>query len=139
MSNVPDFVKWEARYDIGNELIDSQHRIFVMLLNKLAITVRSGATEEYMFRVLNELKKYAEFHFLSEENLMIEFGYPDLKKHEEIHSKILLELNVLADHMVHDNARPLDVVIFLRSWLFNHILNEDSHIAQHIKTHQKPV
>ena len=133
----PDIFVWDPKYEIGHELIDSQHRIFVLLLNKVAINIARGTNREYLFRVLNELKKYAEFHFLSEENLMYECRYPNIKEHEQIHSKILVDLNLLLEHVSQDRAYPEDVVAFLKGWIFNHIAHEDKKIADHVKDLQQ--
>ncbi len=127
-------IPWSKDYEIGHELIDSQHKIFLMLLNKLGQNIATGYTQEHMFRVINELKKYAEFHFASEENVMYESGYPELKAHQHIHSEILFELSVLEGHVSHGNAKPEDIYEFLKRWLFNHILYEDSKIVQYVNT-----
>lgn len=129
----PAVIPWDTKFEIGHELIDSQHRIFLLLLNKLVSAIYQRVPKEHLFRVLNELKKYAEFHFLSEENLMYEVNYPDIKAHEAIHSRILLETALLLERVAQDRANPDDVVTFLKSWLFVHILNEDSRIAQFVE------
>lgn len=129
----PEILSWNTSYEIGHELIDSQHKIFLMLLNKLSVTIFNGVTKEHMFRVLNELKKYAEFHFLSEENVMHECFYPGIENHKRIHSEILFELSALSLRISQGRAEASDVVIFLKSWLFDHILNEDTYIAQYAK------
>ena len=133
--STPDFIKWEPSYEIGHELIDSQHRVFVMLLNKFAQSSRNEASDDYVLRTLNELKKYAEFHFISEENLMIECDYPDLIQHEKIHSTIIAELAILTDHLANHLVQPIELVSFLRKWVLNHILIEDSRISDHIRNH----
>jgi len=137
MATVPDFIKWDSSYEIHHELIDSQHKIFVMLLNKLMADVAKGVDKEYLLRVLNELVKYAEFHFASEENVMFECSFPGLTNHEQIHAEILHKLTVLAERVTQDQARAEDVVAMLRKWLFSHILVEDSHIAQYVRDHQQ--
>ncbi len=126
------FIPWSKDYEIGHELIDSQHKIFLMLLNKLSQNITAGYTQQHMFRVINELKKYADFHFASEENVMYECGYPGLKEHQHGHAEILFELSALEGHVAHGTAKPEDIYEFLKNWLFNHILYEDSKIVQHL-------
>jgi hemerythrin-like metal-binding domain len=126
------FIPWSKDYEIGHELIDSQHKIFLMIFNKLGQNISTGYTREHMFRVINELKRYAEFHFVSEENLMYESGYPDLNNHQHIHSDILLELNALEVAVSQGYSKPEDIYFFLKGWLFNHILGEDSKIVDFI-------
>jgi hemerythrin-like metal-binding protein len=137
--NKPEVIPWNKSYEIGHELIDSQHKIFLMLLNKLSVTIANGVTKEHMFRVLNELKKYAEFHFLSEENVMHECYYPGIDHHKRIHTEILFEFSALSERLSQSRAKPSDVVAFLKSWLFEHILNEDSHVAEYVKVHSYEV
>jgi hemerythrin-like metal-binding protein len=133
--NEIEIIPWSTSYEISHELIDSQHKIFLMLLNKLTVTIANGVTKEHMFRVLNEVKKYAEFHFLSEENVMHECFYPGIYHHKRIHSEILFEFSVLSERVSQGRAQPSDVVVFLKSWLFDHILNEDIHVASYVKVH----
>lgn len=135
MGSAPDFIKWDGSFDIHHELIDSQHRIFVMLLNKLMANVAKGVDKEYLLRVLDEIKKYAEFHFVSEENVMYECNYPGLTNHEQVHTEILHKLADLTERVSQNRARAEDVVVMLRDWLFSHILIEDSHISQHVRDH----
>lgn len=137
METLPDFIQWDPSYEIHHELIDSQHRIFVMLLNRLMANVAKGEDKEHLLRVLNELKKYAEFHFVSEENVMYECAYPGLANHEQIHAEILNKVIDLEQQVMQDQARAVDVVIMLRKWLFSHILIEDSHISQYVRDHEK--
>lgn len=131
----PLVVPWDSSYEIGHELIDSQHMIFLMLLNKLSVTCSKAVSKEYMFRVLNELKKYAEFHFLSEENVMHECFYPGIDQHKRIHSQILFEFATLSERISQGRSQPTEVVDFLKAWLFDHILNEDIHVAAYVKVH----
>jgi hemerythrin len=128
---------WDPKYEIGHALIDSQHKIFLMLLNKLAVVSKSAPERDYLFRVLHELQRYAEFHFLSEENLMIESHYPEIARHEQIHSKILMELGLLIDHVAQNRANVDDVVTFVKNWVFDHIAREDQKIATYIAGHSQ--
>lgn len=136
MSTATDFIKWDGSFEIHHELIDSQHRIFVMLLNKLMANIVKGVDKEYLLRVLDEISKYAEFHFVSEENVMYECNFPGLTNHEQVHTEILHRLADLTERVSQNRARAEDVVVMLRGWLFSHILIEDSHISQYVRDHQ---
>ncbi|MEQ1602420.1 MAG: hemerythrin family protein [Methylophilaceae bacterium] len=129
----PEIIPWDKSYEIGHELIDSQHRIFLMILNKLIKSIAQGVTKEYMFRTLMELKKYAEFHFISEENVMLDCGYLNVNQHQHIHSELLFEFTVLSDRVAQGRAEPDEVVSFIKGWLLNHILHEDIQIAQYVR------
>jgi hemerythrin-like metal-binding protein len=80
------------------------------------------------------VKKFAEFHFASEQNLMHEIGYPEVERHSRIHNNLLIELQVQFSKMQHKVEFPEDVLYSLHAWLHDHVLNEDLPIAQYVKT-----
>jgi hypothetical protein len=43
-----------------------------------------------------EISKYAEYHFVSEENMMMILGYPERDAHHELHVHLLNEMQVFA-------------------------------------------
>lgn len=87
-------IGWKNELEIGNEMIDTQHRMLVLLLRKLDIAVKSSLNHRIIMGVMLEIRKFTEFHFLSEENLMAELRYPGLRDHEKIHSELLSQFNV---------------------------------------------
>jgi len=74
-------LKWDHRYELGNERIDAEHRIFLGLIVDFHDAAIQGASKDKLIRILNEISKYAEFHFVSEENIMTEYHYPEQKYH----------------------------------------------------------
>ena len=86
------YIHWEKELELGNDLIDTQHRILVLLCRKLDIAIKSNESEQTLRWVMLELRKFTEFHFISEENLMHEIGYPGVDEHSLIHSDLLAQL-----------------------------------------------
>lgn len=76
-------IRWKEELEIGNEMIDTRHRMLVLLLRKLDIAVKSNLTHKAIMGVMPEIRRLTEFHFLSEENLMAELRYPNLLDHEK--------------------------------------------------------
>jgi hemerythrin-like metal-binding protein len=121
---------WNADLQIGDAGIDAQHRILVDLINRLSRVIDADAVdEERLIRTLLEVRKYAEFHFLSEENFMREIGYPALAEHERLHSQLLSELGVRTVKARQHWRSARDVVAFLIDWLNQHIALEDKKFA----------
>ena len=79
--------QWKSQYDVGLELIDVEHKNLIACINKLIIA--QNLDQFIVLKLADEVIAYAEFHFLSEENLMYLTRYPDLKAHEEIHQELL--------------------------------------------------
>ena len=82
-------IEWKEEYEVGNFEIDSQHKTFVGIIFKLQQAVLKGKSTDYTDRLLLELFKYTEFHFCSEENLMLDVCYPDVRRHQDEHKKLL--------------------------------------------------
>jgi hemerythrin len=64
--------------------------------------------------------RYAQFHFLSEENLMMRHRYPGLEEHQKLHHELL---GSLSTHMLRDNDEA--TITFLVNWFKAHTVQED--------------
>ena len=124
---------WDKELELGNDLIDTQHRMLYLLAHKLDIAIKSKETQHTIQRVVLEVKKYIEFHFVSEENLMLEIGYPELDKHMVIHSDLLRELDAALIQINKHSTQPADLLTYLGKWLHAHVLHDDLKIAEHLE------
>ena len=115
------FIRWSDELLIGNMLIDTQHRMLIMLCRKLDIAIKTQQTEQTVQRIMLEIKKFAEFHFVSEQNLMHEIGYPDVAAHSKIHLDLLVELQHELSKIRHHTEFPEDLLYTLNEWLTSHI------------------
>lgn len=127
------YIHWEKELELGNDLIDTQHRMLILLCRKLDIAIKTRETEQTVLRVMLELKKFTEFHFVSEENLMHEIGYPHVADHALIHSDLLRQLDMALSKIGHRKELPEDLLFFLNKWLGYHVIHEDLKIAEYVK------
>lgn len=125
-------ITWEKELEIGNEMIDTQHRMLVLLLKKLDLAITSRMGEKVIMGVLLEVKKFTEYHFLSEENLMSELHFPGLEDHERIHSELLGVLNLFIAKINRKQEAPEDILPQIVSWVANHVVSEDLKIAEYV-------
>jgi hemerythrin-like metal-binding protein len=128
------FIQWSDELAIGNVLIDTQHRMLMMLCRKLDIAIKTQQSEQTIQRIMLEVKKFAEFHFISEQNLMHEIGYPDVQAHSHLHLSLLVDLQVELSKIRHRTEFPEDFLYSLNQWLVNHIKGEDVRIAEFLRT-----
>ncbi|MEP7301442.1 MAG: hemerythrin family protein [Caldimonas sp.] len=126
------FVLWSASLETGQTLIDAEHRILVFLFRKLDVAVKTGQSQMAINQIISEVKRCAEFHFVSEENIMRETNYPHLLVHQGQHSDLLVKLGALATKVAARREFPEDLLFFLSSWLTEHISQYDQHAALHI-------
>ena len=134
------YIHWDKKFETGNELVDAQHRILIMLFKKLDIAIKTGLPNKTIFRIIVEVRKFAEFHFYSEENLMLEVGYPETAAHEVIHSNLIAELNLMVARITRHREFPDDLLSFLNEWLIEHIGQEDKKIVEFVNaSEQRPV
>jgi len=126
---------WKAEYDTGVEHIDNQHRYFLNLIHWLWHRLLSA--EDFLFktRYIDEVMNYARFHFLSEENLMRDHGYPDVAHHEQLHGNLLKELNYKVSQLEFGDIDSREFVRFLKDWFLGHTAEEDRKIGLFVKRH----
>jgi hemerythrin len=56
--------------------IDQQHRELVNIFERLNDAVKNYEPRKDIFRIIDEAITYTEFHFATEEELMVNSGYP---------------------------------------------------------------
>lgn len=122
-------IEWDPSYEIGIARVDFEHRIFADLINDLARRVKERRDRLSITRTLREVMKYADFHFLSEENLMEECAYPGFREHKELHRELQRTLKEKAIALAAGQDNPDDLLNFLVVWFLQHTVHEDRRIA----------
>ena len=133
-----EFFEWLDSYSIHNPNIDSEHQIFIKLINKLISAHNDGLDEYYKERLSLEIQKYAEFHFVSEENFMIDIDYPLLEEHQQQHTLILEKFNVEMNYIELGQKSYAEFITFLVDWLTEHTLTQDKKIGDFVKESSDP-
>lgn len=123
---------WNDSYAIGIEEIDRQHMEFIRLLRRFNWGVEKAAPLALQLRILDELLKYADYHFSSEENIMYFTRYPDIATQRGEHARLRNGLAHRTDAYRRTPEIGDRLVEFLYEWFVNHIQIEDRKIAVHI-------
>lgn len=112
---------------LGHEDIDRQHLALVGLYNRgLAFWRRHGRLEE---GYLDDLKRLALDHFLTEETYMRGLGYPGLAEQRGEHERLLSTLR----HMGGEGASALEIVTFLGNWIEYHTVHVDARFVEFVR------
>ena len=127
----------EASFEIGNDYIDAQHGMLITLIGKLSQAIETNVSADRLRRLLQEIKKYAEFHFLSEENYMRDIAFDELAAHEKSHSYLLSELSLRIARVRSEKGEATAVLEFLWQWLTVHIAQEDRRFVDQARLHEQ--
>ncbi|MDR0831998.1 MAG: hemerythrin family protein [Bacillales bacterium] len=132
---------WNATFELGNELIDGQHKTLVEETDKLSNKLESGNIgKEEILETLRFLATYAVQHFTSEEKVSKDADYPNRLQHNSIHNEFkktvgeVLEKYVRLTSDEECTAFAKDICDFLTNWLAKHIKGDDFLLFQYIKS-----
>jgi hemerythrin len=123
-------IVWKDKYKVGNVSIDNEHEVFVLIIQKIIETYREGKGKEGLQRSINELYKYAEFHFCSEENVMFFANFPNFETHRKEHQKLLIELRQIMLTVDNSEIKTKELISFLMKWFVQHTLSLDKDLAK---------
>ncbi len=127
---------WDESYSVGVHQCDSQHQRLFETINQLAEAMRVGKGQEVVSDIVSQLIRYTRTHFLQEEALMERTGYPELEAHRQLHRKLVADVEKFQREL-EDGLRPntVDVLIFLKEWLTQHIQKVDKAYSHHLNSH----
>ena len=127
-------VVWEEAFETGHAEIDRQHRELLALVDDLesAEEESSGA----LLLVLQHVMDFTHTHFLMEEVLMVEVGYPSpareqmIRQHAEFTSYARLRVMEFRKGAL---VSVLPLQAFLAEWLTRHEFGLDRLLADFIR------
>lgn len=128
-------IKWTSDLSVGIPSLDDDHKILVDLLNSTLVACYAGFGEEHVGIILEELFKYTQIHFNREMSILRASGYGDCDSHQAEHDRLFKELEVIANRARAEanNGLSNEVGVFLRVWLFSHIMEHDRRYAAHLQ------
>ena len=120
------FFVWEERYSLGMESIDSDHKVLVEMIDELYGALSKGEGKEAIQGIVSKMVDYTKFHFKREEFYMHSIKYSEADNHIAQHEYFKLKVGEFVEKLdAGINSISAEVIIFLRDWLINHILNTD--------------
>jgi hemerythrin len=125
-----EVIEWKIEYEIGVQRIDFEHKILLDLVNSLKLAINKNCSKEWLVRIILEIEKFAEFHFISEENFMLNIGYPGYKAHQVEHFDLLEKFNL--EKFNHKSIESF--ALFLEDWFINHTTTVDVKIKEYINS-----
>ncbi len=118
--------EWKEEYSVGVELIDTQHKMFVGILNDLYAAIMAQKEDLILDDIFDQLVKYTEFHFQTEERYFDEFHYEGSEEHKAEHARLCADIAVLREKKEGSlKSNPFELLDFLEAWLIEHIMDMD--------------
>jgi hemerythrin-like metal-binding protein len=133
-TKVPEILPWKQAYSVGVANFDGHHRELVRLINEFHEAMAMARSREILDYVLDRLIKYAGYHFRAEESVMQAHAYPGLEVHKFEHRKFLHKVKSFHKDFLAGRSMPtIDVMVFLKDWLINHIQGTDQRYSPFLK------
>ena len=119
-------IHWTPEFSVGVRELDEQHKRIVLMLNRLIGANEVTTGSHLIADLITQMIAYANEHFRTEEDLLIESGYPLFSRHRQFHidyRKKVTELCTATPLGVPDVPRVM--LDYLVQWWRIHILRED--------------
>ena len=133
------WIIWDEKFEVGYKRVDDQHRELINIINDLHTATEKGnlsipEVKDKFKIILKRTVDYATYHFATEEKIMKAVHYKYFKehisKHREFSSKVLEEVIKYTND---ENVNMEDFIVYLRDWLFSHILGDDKAFVDELK------
>jgi hemerythrin len=128
-------MEWNDRLSVGVQMIDTDHKHLVSLVNELHDAVKAARGKEVLGHVLDGLITYTKTHFAREESEMARSNYPQADAHRKEHTDLARQvLDVQAKYKAGNSAvLSMEVMSFLRDWLLKHIQGSDRALGTYLQ------
>ena len=124
---------WKDTYKVNIEIVDSQHRVLVDLINELHQAMMARTGKEHLGKVLTSLIEYTKGHFKAEESIMLSNQYPDFTNHKAEHDRFTQTIvNYQTKFQKNEFGLTVEVMGFLKDWLLKHIIGVDKKYVPHL-------
>ncbi|MBN2652374.1 MAG: hemerythrin family protein, partial [Spirochaetales bacterium] len=122
-------MEWSEKYEIGIEAVDRQHKRLLTQINEFVHFLNSNKGYEQMLPTIKFFVEYTQYHFETEEEIMIQIDYPEFGEHQHEHNlakKKIREILLKIKHEEHFS--PIELYYFLANWITEHIEKVDRKI-----------
>jgi hemerythrin len=135
-------IPWNSSYSVNVKEIDEQHKKLLEMINNLAdITLSESKVptddeRNKLENILNELIRYTEYHFSTEEDYFDEFDYENADSHKKEHKKFVEKIKEFMKRFRNKEASiSFELINFLQDWLIDHIMGTDKKYTKCFNEH----
>lgn len=119
-------IPWDDKYSVNIQKIDEEHHRIIKALNDLYAALNEDKFADAIGEILKVLVDYTQTHFKTEEALFTRYDYPGKEHHQKEHQCFIEKINGFEkEYLNGETVFPMEVMLFLKHWIGNHILVED--------------
>lgn len=129
-------IRWSKELEVGDEIIDTQHKILIHTLEEVYEACSRGEGVKQLEQTINYLIDYVNIHFEAEEALQRKYNYPYYEKHKKIHERYKWAIRKIAEQRSEEGYTTKDLaelISYLNKMIVSHIQQEDINITRYIK------
>lgn len=125
-------LNWNKNYSVGVFEIDVEHKVFLIIIKKINKAFEKQLNLDFQKKLLEELYKYADFHFQSEENIMLMCAYPGYESHRKQHEELMQSLSEIINFMDIKMIDKKQLIDFLIQWFKEHTTSTDLELGTYL-------
>ena len=130
---------WKESYRIGVPLLDAEHKNHFLAINTYIESLKLKQGVRYSLAIIDTIIDYAKTHFIREETMMQEYGYPNLTKHTLSHSKFLIDVADYRGLILGGFGIADELGLFLGDWITNHEIHADHQMKIFFESRDVPI
>jgi hemerythrin len=129
-------INWNDRLSVKVAVIDLQHQRLISMINELADAMSQGKGKGIVGGIIERLIYYTGTHFKTEERYFDRFAYPDAEAHKKEHAAFVEKvLDYKQRFSTQEGMLSVDVINFLKDWLYHHISKTDRGYSRFFNDH----
>jgi hemerythrin len=113
--------------------IDQQHQKLINMLNRLNDAVKNNESREDIYVIIDDVITFTRLHFATEEQLMVQSGYPEIEAHKNRHKQLIQEALHLKEKL--DYVGEQMFTEWFNHWPFANILAHIQYADKQIEAH----
>lgn len=121
-------IVWSSALETGVRSIDLQHEELIGIINELDAARIAGSSQTLLDGVIQRLESYIIFHFRTEEAMMsgLRLAEKHASEHLQQHHNFVEQIAAIRAKVEGEyNGSMGELVDFLNTWLYEHILKTD--------------
>jgi diguanylate cyclase (GGDEF)-like protein/hemerythrin-like metal-binding protein len=120
-------LKFKKEWLSGNEGIDDDHKELVELTIRLVEESTIDLYSDETKYLIDDVIDHTIRHFIHEEKILEEIGYPEVYEHKKIHEELIQEVKKLRTKFTSKQLKPASFLSFLfDDLLMGHLVEEDA-------------
>lgn len=127
-------IHWKRSFSVDIVSVDKEHADIIKQINKIAEMLRGDVTVADVLSQVEAVVSETKRHFVHEETVMRNIGYPHLQRHKSKHDALISDISgYLANAQRADRTPdPERLLSYLKFWFLRHVITEDRLIERHL-------